>query len=339
MRKRGRKVNKSQKIRLYYGIFLTVMAAVVGVSFIIAVSQIYYGGLAENPDYPFEIERIREHILLPFVLLLCFAAAVIGGIVLSVIFPVVEKRKTYQNNGKILARMKTRIPTEGNDEFTKAKVALAKRETAKICVWAATLAVFLVASIFILVYAFNITHYHANALKSDVLELAKNVLTWTAIAIFVGIAAVIADNVLTKSAINFAKTAIVEGDKGTVAPVDTTKIKTTITASIIIGTVVGVALLAYILAPIIIKSAFNWSQTVIYIVVFAVAILIAAGLVAFNIFKSNISAKMQKICLWVARAVVGVTAITFILVGIFNGGANDVLIKAINICTECIGLG
>ena len=31
--------------------------------------------------------------------------------------------------------------------------------------------------------------------------------------------------------------------------------------------------------------------------------------------------------------------ITLFVVGIFNGGLNDVLIKAINICTECIGLG
>ncbi len=29
----------------------------------------------------------------------------------------------------------------------------------------------------------------------------------------------------------------------------------------------------------------------------------------------------------------------FIVLGVMNGGARDVLIKAINICTECIGLG
>lgn len=33
------------------------------------------------------------------------------------------------------------------------------------------------------------------------------------------------------------------------------------------------------------------------------------------------------------------TALLFILLGVMNGGAYDVLIKAINICTECIGLG
>lgn len=32
-------------------------------------------------------------------------------------------------------------------------------------------------------------------------------------------------------------------------------------------------------------------------------------------------------------------AIVFIILGVMNGGARDVLVKAINICTECIGLG
>ena len=39
------------------------------------------------------------------------------------------------------------------------------------------------------------------------------------------------------------------------------------------------------------------------------------------------------------RAAIAVLAIAFIVVGIFNGGMADVLSKAINICTECIGLG
>lgn len=32
-------------------------------------------------------------------------------------------------------------------------------------------------------------------------------------------------------------------------------------------------------------------------------------------------------------------ALLFIVLGVVNGGAHDVLVKAINICTECIGLG
>lgn len=39
------------------------------------------------------------------------------------------------------------------------------------------------------------------------------------------------------------------------------------------------------------------------------------------------------------RCAILVIAVVFIVVGIFNGSANDVLAKAIKICTECIGLG
>lgn len=39
------------------------------------------------------------------------------------------------------------------------------------------------------------------------------------------------------------------------------------------------------------------------------------------------------------RLTIFVLAVAFIVIGIFNGGMADVLQKAINICTECIGLG
>ena len=39
------------------------------------------------------------------------------------------------------------------------------------------------------------------------------------------------------------------------------------------------------------------------------------------------------------RLALAVLALTFIILGVMNGGARDVLVKAINICTECIGLG
>ena len=39
------------------------------------------------------------------------------------------------------------------------------------------------------------------------------------------------------------------------------------------------------------------------------------------------------------RTVIVVAAVGFIIAGITNGSAYDVLVKAINICSECIGLG
>ena len=49
--------------------------------------------------------------------------------------------------------------------------------------------------------------------------------------------------------------------------------------------------------------------------------------------------KYEGISLWAVRGVVFVVAVVFIVVGIINGGMDDVLAKAIRICTECIGLG
>lgn len=42
---------------------------------------------------------------------------------------------------------------------------------------------------------------------------------------------------------------------------------------------------------------------------------------------------------WAVRGCIFAVAVVFIILGIINGGAHDVLVKAINICQECIGLG
>ncbi len=52
-----------------------------------------------------------------------------------------------------------------------------------------------------------------------------------------------------------------------------------------------------------------------------------------------VSKKTRTALLWTVRAAVAVVAVSFIIAGVGNGGADSVLVKAINICTECIGLG
>ena len=42
--------------------------------------------------------------------------------------------------------------------------------------------------------------------------------------------------------------------------------------------------------------------------------------------------------LWLRYALLGLALVLTVL-GILNGGLRDVLVKAVNICTECIGLG
>ena len=47
----------------------------------------------------------------------------------------------------------------------------------------------------------------------------------------------------------------------------------------------------------------------------------------------------KQVSLWPMRFIMYAIAVLFIVLGIVNGGLRDVLVKAINICTECIGLG
>lgn len=49
--------------------------------------------------------------------------------------------------------------------------------------------------------------------------------------------------------------------------------------------------------------------------------------------------KKERLVVNILRGAIALVAVVLIVVGIFNGGATDVLQKAINICTECIGLG
>ena len=52
-----------------------------------------------------------------------------------------------------------------------------------------------------------------------------------------------------------------------------------------------------------------------------------------------ISSKHNAQIIWGVRGIVFAVALVFIILGILNGGVQDVWSKAINICTECIGLG
>lgn len=49
--------------------------------------------------------------------------------------------------------------------------------------------------------------------------------------------------------------------------------------------------------------------------------------------------KNEKFIVNILRVAVFAIAVSFIIVGIVNKETNDILLKAINICTECIGLG
>ncbi len=56
-------------------------------------------------------------------------------------------------------------------------------------------------------------------------------------------------------------------------------------------------------------------------------------------FLEKISKENKEKTVFGVRIALGVIGATFVVWGIANGGMKDVLLKAINICTQCIGLG
>ena len=55
-------------------------------------------------------------------------------------------------------------------------------------------------------------------------------------------------------------------------------------------------------------------------------------------YKYVVNKKLELVKLIVQLSLI-TFSIVLIVVGVINGGASDTLQKAINICTECIGLG
>ena len=73
----------------------------------------------------------------------------------------------------------------------------------------------------------------------------------------------------------------------------------------------------------------------------AIKMLIAAGKATKieTVECSECKCKKERYAVISARIIILVLSVVFIALGITNGGMADVLSKAINICTECIGLG
>ncbi len=267
-------MEKSEKFRLIYSIFLGVFTVAVGIAVICVTADIYYSGKGTEVIYSRAIvgERLTA-LAIPLIFLI---AAVIFG----AIFPL-YKVKASRPPEKILEKLTSRLPQSGDgEEFSVAQAAYKKANTVRLVAWLVALAVVLASLIAVLCYIVNTAHFQSEDITADIFAMVANVLPWLAAAFAASVAAAVVSHVFANRQVAAAKTMIKNGDKATVIqktePAFITKLKN-----------------------IIAKPAF----------------------------------------LWAVRGAVGVIAVVFIIVGIVNGGAHDVLVKAVNICQECIGLG
>lgn len=337
-------LNKSEKIRLYYGIFLSVLTVAVGIVFITTIADIYYTGKEQGAEVIYSVATITEHLTVPLIFLFTWIAAIIGGFVLSVVYPLADKKIKRLDDKRTLALLSSKIPAEGqSDEFIVAKNNIKKLQLDRIIVWTLALGILSACFLIILFYVYDPSHFSPSNFLEDMLTLVRNVIFFVGGGAVACIIAVAIDGIITKEEIAWVKKAIAVGDRKTAKKVEPTK-KLTIAATVTLAALTLLSVVLYVIAPGLVHSLLNMENAKTNAITFIVtALLILAlvivGIVTAKVVKKYVPEKADKIIVLCTRIAVGSLAIAFIIVGVTNGGANDVLTKAIAICTECIGLG
>ena len=288
-------MEKSEKFRLIYSIFLGVFTVAVGIAIICVAADIYYSGKGTDVIYSRAIvgKRLTE-LAIPLIFL-------IAAIIFGAIFPI-YKVKANRSPESTLKKLKSRIPQSADgdsDEFSAAQAAYKKATVIRLVAWLAALAVILASAIVMLCYLIDTSNFAGEDFTEDIFALVKNILPWIAAGFAAAIAATVVSGIFADRQVSAAKAMIKRGDKS--APKQEPEPK-------FITKTKEVAA----------KPAFAWIGTAV------AAVKKVAAKSAF---------------LWAVRGAVFVLAVVFIVLGILNGGANDVLVKAVNICQECIGLG
>lgn len=336
-------MNKSEKIRRWYGIFLAIFTAIVGVVFIAQIAELYYSGISEGLDVIYTTERLSSRLILPIVFLCLWIAAIIAGFVLSVVFPIKEKHKICRDDDKTLRLLKARMPEEGeSEEFALARENISKLERARIIVWCLTTAVLLCYGIYIMVYVFDPSHFHSNRLREDVIVLVRNLIAFVIIGLALCITAVIHEHFAVRYEVKWVKRAIASGDKNSVPTEKGLDKNGAVIFTIILAAISMFAVELLMLAPFMMTWILNSGDiTGGYIALVGIffLILIIAGYALYKTVRKHAPERSVQITRLFARIAVLTLAAAFIVAGIMNSGAAAVLTKAVNICTECIGLG
>lgn len=271
---------KAQKIRLYYGIFLSVFTAVLGAAFIaVAISILSDGNWAQGA-YSRDIVAARLFpVSIPFYI---WIAAIIAGFVLSLVYPYKDKAVKIPQEGATLRRLSARIP-EGSGEAYDGEMKRVRDENRnRLIVYIVCAAICFACAVASAIYLLQPANFKGLAANDAMFKMMLWVLPCVVVALLSCVFATVFEKYSQLREISAIKR-LISSYKGN--PV--------------------------------IKADIKPNKV----------------LAALKKFFSN------KYTLLGIRSGVAAIAVTFIILGIFNEGAHDVLIKAINICTECIGLG
>lgn len=270
-------MTKAAKIRLIYGICLSVLTVVVGVLFIVETANIYYSGKNGDGTPIYSRELVSQHLGLLMIPLSIWLAAIIVGFVLSLVYRTKETSFVKKGAREVVSRLADKLQgmsLADNEQYRQYR----KLNVVRIVIVVISGVFCLISAVFCCVYLFNTAHFPAENITAEVLQMLRNVLPWVIAAFVVCIAAFVGDMVCAKKQLPLVKQMLASNGGGSAAK----------------------------------DGADDNGNS-----------------------KKRVNSKV----VWIVRGVVFAVAITFIVLGALNGGARDMLLKAINICAECIGLG
>lgn len=272
---------KQEKIRVYYGIFLSVFTCVLGVAFIAVALNILSQGNWQQGAYSREIVgKMLFPVSIPFYI---WIAAIIAGFVLSLYYPLNKRNAPRIKESVTLKRLSSRLPQGSGEEYEADMRKIYVEKRSRIIVYCVCAAVCFAGGIASAVYLLNPSHFPQSASANDLmLKMLINVGLW----VFVSLGGCIAVTLYEKYSMLREVTVlkhVISSNKGN---------------------------------PVIVADK-----------------PVNAVLAKIKQITSSIY------FVWGVRGAVAVIAVTFIILGIFNEGMQSVFTKAINICSECIGLG
>lgn len=214
---------RARKIRLIYGIALAVLTVIVGILFIFAAARIY-GGRGETEN-PYSRQLVGEYLKWLIYPLILWILAIVGGYVLSVVFPVAEQTKAGRSAFASLKKLKKRIPQGESEEFYDEYKRFRKQELIRLIVWSVAAAFALAVSIVMIVYLasgynFDMTADYLievdTALRPNaiIIRMVRYLLPWVAAALLLFIAASLYEHFSAKKELDTVKRLLVLG-KGT----------------------------------------------------------------------------------------------------------------------------
>lgn len=311
---------KGSTFRFIYGIFFSLLSVFVGVLFIKQTWSIY----TSAPQSPYTVESISLHFHQIAVPVWLWVAALAGNILLSLLFPETEKRpKAYKDTALALQRVKDSLCLEGEGLETAEKTGRKHKNFRRAVYGVCGVVMFALAA---LCFCSLLGVAYLPIIKKEFFAAHDNMvdkLVQCAVLSMLALAAGCIGAELNARSREQERRAYLEIKANALKAEKKSK------WAAFIERLVNAL---YFGDKDVEKTLCEEAER---------ALITPANVTPARGRKK--AKKEDKKCkttgVWLARTAIFVLAIVLLFVGVQNGGMKEMFLKAINICTQCIGLG